>query len=136
MIVDFNFNLEAWVRSIYVEAESEEAAKDKLMTMTLHDILSDDTISTDSDFRMTDIESKVVEYDAVVKVTDIEYDFDGEDFDAFVIERLVAALPKELTLNVRGIRKDDDIEELIGDEILGETDYYTKSFKFQILEMK
>lgn len=135
MIVTFNFNLEAWVKHLEIEADSEEAAREKLMSMTLADMINEDAV-VDTELTITEIEHKVFEYDTVVKVTDIEYDFDGEDFDAFAIEQITAALPKEMTLNIHGVRADDDLEELISDEILGETDYYVKSFKFQTLETK
>jgi galactitol-specific phosphotransferase system IIB component len=136
MIINFDFNLEAWVKQLQIEADSEEAAKEKLMSMTLSEILSDDSLATDSNFKISDIDSSIVEYDVIVKVTDIEYDFETEKLDPAIIEYLKARLPKEREYTINGISPSDLEEELIKDEILADTSYEAKSFKFQILAKK
>lgn len=135
MIITFNFNLEAWVRHIAIEADSEEAAKEKLMSMTLADMINEDAV-VDTELQISDIDAVVTSYDAVVHVTDIEYDFDLDSMDASVAAYLANRLPKEQTITITGVRDDDDLEELIDSEIYSITGYVTKSFEFQTIEKK
>ena len=41
MVVNLNFNLEAWVKSLKIEASSREDAIKKLMDMTLGEIIEE-----------------------------------------------------------------------------------------------
>ena len=136
MIVNFNFNLEAWVKQLMIEADSVEAAKERLMSLTLQEMFDEENISVDSDMKITDIDATVFERTVVVNVTDIEYDFDHEDLEPSVAAYLANRLPKERTLTIMGVREDEDIEELIDSEIYGITGYATKSFEFQVIEEK
>ena len=135
MIIEFNFNLEAWVKQLRIEADSEDAAKEKLMSMTLADMLSAEPV-VDTAISITDLESNVVARDITVTVTDVEYDFENEDMDIAVITYLAARLPKDFTFTLNDVAADTDLRELIDASIFSKTDYITKSFKFQILEEK
>ena len=42
MTINLNFSLEAWVKNLAINAESEEAAIEKLKSMSLADILEED----------------------------------------------------------------------------------------------
>ena len=135
MLVNLNFNLEAWIKSLNVEATSEEDAIKKLMSMTLAEIIEEDAV-VDSAMKFTEIETEVREYDLVVSVTDITYDLDPEVMDISVIEYLKGLLPTKRTFTLEGISSDDEIEDRIRDEIYGETDYDAADFKYNILEKK
>lgn len=132
MNVQLNFNLEAWVKNVLVEADSEEAAIEKLMSMSFSDLIYDAEI--DSDFKISNVDAKVIDYTLEVSVTEVEYDLDPEIMDVSVIEYLKNLLPKDWSITLEGVQEDDDIEDLIKDYIFDETNYGTKSFKFQILK--
>lgn len=135
MTINLNFNLEAWIKSLNIEAISEEDAIKKLMSMTLAEIIAEDAV-VDSAMKFTEIETEVREYDLVVSVTDITYDLDPEVMDISVIEYLKGLLPTKRTFTLEGISSDDEIEDRIRDEIYGETDYDAADFKYNILEKK
>ena len=135
MIINLNFNIEAWVKNLPVEATSEEEAVQKLMGMSLAEIVEEGAI-VDSEMKITEIDTSVEEYDATVEVTDIEYDLESEDMADSVKDYLRGRLPKELTFTIRNVKENEDLESYIEDEISYRTDYETKSFKFQILEKK
>jgi hypothetical protein len=135
MLVNLNFNLEAWVKHLEIDAISEEEAIQKLMGMSLAEIIEAGAV-VDSEMKISEIETEVTEYDVTVKVTDIEYDLDSEDMDPGVKNYLIGRLPKELTTTIRGVTESDDLEELIQEKLYADTSYDTRSFKFQILEKK
>lgn len=135
MIINLNFNLGAWVKQLALEAPSEKEAITKLMGMTLAEIVEEGAL-IDSDLKITEIETSIAEYTAVVQVSNIEYDLDPEIMDVSVIEYLKNFLPKELTLTLSGITDTADLEDRIKDEIFLNTDYEAKSLEFQVLEMK
>ena len=135
MIINVNFNLEAWIKQLTIEASSEKEAVERLMHMSLAEMIEEGAI-VDSAMKFTDINTSVAEYDLTVQVSEIEYDLDPEIMDLSVIEYLKAFLPKEQTLTLRGVTDSDDVEELIKDELLDDTNYDVKSLKFQIIEKK
>lgn len=135
MTINLNFSLEAWVKNLAINAESEEAAIEKLKSMSLADILEEDA-TIDSEMKITEIETSVADYDLTVQVTEIEYDLDPEIMDISVIEYLKNLLPKEQNIELTGVTDEDDLEELIKDYIFADTNYDTKSFKFQIVEKR
>lgn len=135
MIVNLNFNLEAWVKNLSIVAQSEEEAINKLMGMTLAEILEEDPV-VDSDMKISDIETSIEASDVIVQISEIEYDLDPEIMDLSVIEYLKNFLPSELKLTISNVAESDDLEERIQDKIYSETDYDVKSFKFRILEKR
>jgi hypothetical protein len=138
MTVDVSFAFEACVKHFQMEVESDNTDKvmQKLMGMTLSEILSDESLVLDSDFKISDLEADIKDFTVIAKVSNIEYDLDPEIIDVSVIEYLKGFLPKEQTIELKCVRDDDDLEELISDHIFYETNYDTKSFEFQILEKK
>lgn len=136
MIVNLNFALEAWIKQLWIEAESEEDAKRKLSEMTLDEILNEATCVVAHDMKFNDIETSIISYDLEVKVTDIEFYLDPEEMDESVIKYLKGILPKERTFTLNGVTDRDDLNELVGDELLVETSYEAKSFKIEILKKK
>lgn len=135
MVVNLNFNLEAWVKSLNIEATSREDAIKKLMGMSLGEIIEEGAV-VDSNLKITDIDTEVKEYDLVVAASNIVYDLDPEIIDTSVIEYLKGFLPTDRTFTLSGVASDDDIEDLIRDEIFGETNYDATSFDYKVLEKK
>ena len=132
MTVNLNFNLEAWIKNVQIEAESEEAAIENLRSMSFSDIIYDAEV--DSELKITNVETTVADYTLEVHVSDVEYDLDPEIIDVSVIEYLKNFLPKDWNITFKGVTEDDDVEELLKDYIFDETNYDTKSLKFQILK--
>ena len=135
MIVDLDFNLAAWVKKIQIEADSEEEAINKLMGMTIEEMVNEGA-TFGSDLKITEIDSFISQYDVTVEVSDIEYDFTDENIDPAVVEYLLNILPTVKTITVRGITPDDDLEEAIKDELEYITDHGVSSFKFKIIDKK
>jgi hypothetical protein len=135
MVFNLNCNINAWIRSIQIEASSEEEAINKLKSMSLTDLIEEGAVC-DTEVTYDNIDTDVTEYTVIAKVTDIEYDLDPEIMDTAVIEYLKNYLPKELTVTIDDVTDSDDIEDLINDAIFSQTKYDTKSFEFQILETK
>ena len=53
---DFNFSLDAWVKSLIIEADSLEEAKEKLNEMSISDIVDEGFIK---DFNIKDLDVTV-----------------------------------------------------------------------------
>ena len=135
MLINLNFNLEAWVKQLAIEAASEEEAISKLMSMTLAEIV-EEAANISSDIKITEVDTEITEYTVIVQVSDIEYDLDPEILDISVIEYLKEILPKELKLTLLGVTSDDEIEDMIKDEIFGITNYDVLSMNYKVLETK
>jgi hypothetical protein len=135
MLVKIDFNVSTWIKELVIEADSDLDALNKLNAMTLAEIVEAATI-IDSTVDISDARTEVLEQDLTVKVTNIEYDFTGKNMDPAVIDYLVARLPKEQTVTLRGISAREDLEERIKDEIELITDYEVISMEYHIIEEK
>ena len=131
MKVILDFNLNAWIKGVEIEATSYEDAVAKLHQMTVDEILE---TGFSKDFTIDDVDGQVVEKQVKVKVYDIEYDVEEDDYEspeAYI--QFINSLPTTLRLNLT-MEPDDDIEDLIADEILYETKQTVNTFRFMILE--
>lgn len=131
MKVILDFNLSAWIKGVEIEATSYEDAVSKLHQMSLDEILE---TGFSKDFTIDDVDGQVVEKQVKVKVYDIEYDVEEDDYEspeAYI--QFINSLPTTLRLNLT-VEPDDDIEDLIADEILYETKQTVDTFRFMILE--
>ena len=131
MKVVLDFNLSAWIKGVEVEATSYEDAVAKLQQMTFDELIE---TGFSKDFTISDVDGQVVEKQVKVKVYDIEYGIEEDDYEspeAYI--QLINSLPTTLRLNLT-VEPDDDIEDLIADEILYETKQTADTFRFMILE--
>lgn len=131
MKVVLDFNLSAWIKGVEVEATSYEDAVAKLHQMTFDEIIE---TGFSKDFTISDVDGQVIEKQVKVKVYDIEYDVEEDDYEspeAYI--QFINSLPTTLRLNLT-VEPDDDIEDLIADEILYETKQTVNTFRFMILE--
>jgi hypothetical protein len=129
--VVLDFNLSAWIKGVEVEATSYEDAVAKLHQMTFDEIIE---TGFSKDFTISDVDGQVVEKQVKVKVYDIEYDVEEDDYEspeAYI--QFINSLPTTLRLNLT-MEPDDYIEDLIADEILYETKQTVNTFRFMILE--
>lgn len=138
MIVKFNFNLEAWIEGVEIEADSEEEAKEKLYRMNAQELIEAGYVNTSD---IDDVEGEVIEKTLRVRAFDIEYDIEEDDYeDKEDYIKIINSLPTELEVEIT-VDKDLakyhlDEEDLIADEITLETNRLVKTFKYTILEEK
>ena len=133
MKVKFNFNLSTWMRHVEVEGDSYEDALNNLYKMSLADILE---IGMDDETSISDVEGEIIEKTMRVKVYDIEYDIEEDDYEnPEDYNEVLHRLPAELDLTVT-VEADQDEDEVIADEITYETDWLVKNFKYIIIEEK
>lgn len=133
MKVLFDFNLNAWIKGVEVEADSYENALAKLHGMSFEELVE---LGYSKDFRLDDVGGYVIEKTVKVKAYDIEYSIEEEDYDSpDEYTQIVNALPSELVLEVV-VEPDDDLEDLIADEITYKTNWLVEHFSFMILEEK
>ena len=138
MIVKFNFNLEAWIEGVEIEADSEEEAKEKLYRMNAQELIEAGYVNTSD---VDDVEGEVIEKTLKVRAFDIEYDIEEDDYeDKEEYIQIINSLPTELEVEIT-VDKDLakyhlDEEDLIADEITLETNRLVKNFKYTILEEK
>ena len=138
MRVKFNFNLEAWIEGVEIEADSEEEAKEKLYRMNAQELIEAGYVNTSD---VDDVESEVIEKTLRVRAFDIEYDIEEDDYeDKEDYIKIINSLPTELEVEIT-VDKDLakyhlDEEDLIADEITLETNRLVKNFKYTILEEK
>ena len=138
MIVQFNFNLKAWIEGVEIEADSEEEAKEKLYRMNAQELIEAGYVNTSD---VDDVESEVIEKTLRVRAFDIEYDIEEDDYeDKEEYIQTINSLPTELEVEIT-VDKDLakyhlDEEDLIADEITLETNHLVKNFKYTILEEK
>ena len=131
MKVVFNFNLSAWVTGVEVEGKSYEDALSKLHQMTFDELIE---TGFSKDFTIEDVDGSVTEKQVKVKIYDIEYDLEEDDyFNPEDYIKVLNSLPTVLTTTVT-LEPDDDIEDLIADEILYQTKQTVNSFRFMVIE--
>lgn len=131
MKVVFDFNLSAWIKGVEVEATSYEEALSKLHQMTFDELIE---TGFSKDFTIEDVDGSVTERTVKVKVYDIEYDVEEDDYESpedYI--QFINSLPTTLRLTLT-VEPDDDPEDLIADEILYETKQTVNNFRFMILE--
>lgn len=133
----FDFNLEAWITDLEIEANSREEAEDKLYSMPLEEIIEKGIVQKTS---ITDVDCDFNETQKY-HVYNINYDITMDDIDAESekeVEEFKARLPKELDVE---ITVDDDsydsipvIEEMLADEISEETNYLVSDFDYKRID--
>lgn len=133
MKVLFDFNLNAWIKGIEIDANSYEDALAKLYGMSFEELVE---LGYSKEFKLDDVDGYVIEKIVKVKAYDIEYSIEEEDYDSpDDYTQIVNALPSELVLEIL-VEPDDDLEELIADEITYKTNWLVEHFSFMILEEK
>jgi hypothetical protein len=103
--------------------------------MSFAEIIDEGAI-VDSETEIQNISTSVAAQDLTIKVSNLEYDFSAEKLDLAVIEYLKARLATELTVNLKGVKPEDELEELIKEEIYEVTGYDVLAMEYKILETK
>jgi hypothetical protein len=133
MKVLFDFNLSAWIKNVEVEADSYDDALAKLHGMTFDELVE---AGYCKDFKFEDVEGYIMEKTLKVKVYDINYSIEEDDYESpEEYNQIVNSLPDELVLDLV-LTTEDDLEERIADEITYQTNWLVETFSFIILEEK
>lgn len=132
MKIKFDFNLQAWIQDVEIEADSMEEAENKLYGMTVQELIEAGYIHTSD---LYDVEGEIVEQDYKVKVYNIQ--FEPEDILEYGMDK---DLPKEddiLEFTFKDIRTDREYDELQGyidDELFSMFRMFPANFDFHIVE--
>ena len=132
MKVKFDFNLQAWIQDVEIEADSIEEAEEKLYRMTVAELIEAGYIHTSD---LDDVESEIVEQDYKVKVYNIE--FDPEDVLEYGMDKDLPEKDTVLEFTFKDIRTDREYEELQGyidDELYSMFNMFTTNFDFDIVK--
>jgi hypothetical protein len=116
MIVEFDFDLDMWVRNLQIEANSVEEAEAKLRKMTLEELISEGAIVKQMDIK--DLTSEIKERKVKVQVGNIsvepsffEYDTEAEKEE---LQRKVENQVLEFELNLKsGDFIEDEIDSAL-----------------------
>lgn len=131
MKVILDFNLNAWIKGVEVEATSYEDAVTKLHQMTFDELIE---TGFSKDFTISDVDGQVVEKQVKVKIYDIDYDVEEDDyFNPEEYINVINSLPTTLTATLT-VEPNDLIEDLVADEILYQTKQTANNFNFIIIE--
>lgn len=123
----FDFNLEAWIQDVEIEADSYEEAENKLYKMTVEELIEAGYIHT-SDLDNVDVE--ILEADYKVRVFDIEWE--DEEIET---SRLLPSYVKEMTLKDIDVSDEyDNIKSEIQYELEMMYDRDIVYFDFEIIE--
>lgn len=131
MKVILDFNLNAWIKGVEIEATSYEDAVTKLHQMTFDELIE---TGFSKDFTISDIDGQVVEKQMKVKIYDIDYNVEEDDyFNPEEYISVINSLPTTLTATLT-VEPNDLIEDLVADEILYQTKQTANNFNFIIIE--
>lgn len=123
----FDFNLEAWIQGVEIEADSYEEAESKLYRMTVEELIEAGYIHT-SDVDNVDVE--ILEADYKVRVFDIEWE--DEEIET---SRLLPSYIKEMTIKDIDVSDEyDNIKSEIQYELEMMYDRDVVYFDFEIIE--
>lgn len=123
----FDFNLEAWIQDVEIEADSYEEAENKLYKMTVEELIEAGYIHT-SDLDNVDVE--ILEADYKVRVFNIEWE--DEEIET---SRLLPSYIKEMTIKDIDVSDEyDNIKSEIQYELEMMYDRDVVYFDFEIIE--
>lgn len=123
----FDFNLQAWVRFLEIEADSYEEAVNKLLKKDVSELIELGSVQ-DSDLDNIDVE--ILEADYKVKVFDIEWE--DEEIET---SRLLPSYIKEMTIKDIDVSDEyDNIKREIQYELEMMYDRDIVYFDFEIIE--
>lgn len=131
MKVKFDFNLQAWIQDVEIEADSIEEAEEKLYRMTVAELIEAGYIHTSD---LDDVDMEVVEQSYKVKVYNIE--FDPDDILEYGMDKDLPGEDDILEFEFEDIKVDREYEELemyISDSIFDKYGIDPARFDFDII---
>lgn len=135
MKVKFDFVIESWLKDVVIEANDLDDAKEKLLRMSLDDLIKNmqryDDAGYVDDSTFKDIDYEIIAKDFKVKVTNVQYD--KNDFiDDTDYENALETLPKEFIFEFEDIEV-DSLDAYVGDAIWDETGFFAQDFDFEVI---
>ena len=124
----FDFNLQAWMRNVEIEADSYEEAESKLYKMTAEELIEAGYIQTSD---LEDVEVELLEADYKVRVFDIEWE-DEENAD--LLELLPEYVNEMIVRDIDTTDTYDNIKREIQYQLEMTYDRDTTYFDFEIIE--
>lgn len=124
----FDFNLEAWIQGVEIEAESYEEAERKLYRMTVEELVEAGYIH-DSD--LDDVDVEILEADYKVIVFDIEWE---DEETAELLELLPKSVKEMIVKDIDVSDEYDNIKMEIQDQLELQYDRDIVYFDFEIIE--
>lgn len=124
----FDFNLQAWVRFVEIEADSYEEAVNKLLRKDVSELIELGSIQ-DSD--LNDIDVEILEADYKVRVFDIEWE---DEETAELLELLPKSVNEMLIRDIEVSDEYDNIKMEIQDQLEIQYDRDVVYFDFEIIE--
>lgn len=124
----FDFNLQAWIRFLEIEADSYEEAVNKLLKKDVSELIELGSVH-DSDLDNIDVE--ILEADYKVRVFDIEW----EDEETAELLELLPKSVKEMILKDIDVSDEyDNIKMEIQDQLEMQYDRDVIYFDFEVIE--
>lgn len=124
----FDFNLQAWVRFLEIEADSYEEAVNKLLRKDVSELIELGSIQ-DSDLDSIDVE--ILEADYKVRVFDIEWE---DEETAELLELLPKSVNEMIIRDIDVSDEYDNIKMEIQDQLEIQYDRDVVYFDFEIIE--
>ena len=124
----FDFNLQAWIQDVEIEADSYEEAESKLYRMTVEELIEAGYIHTSD---VEDVDVEILEADYKVRVFDIEW----EDEETAELLELLPKYVKEMTIKDIDVSDEyDNIKMEIQDQLEIQYNRDVVYFDFEIIE--
>lgn len=124
----FDFNLEAWIQGVEIEAESYEEAERKLYKMTVEELIEAGYIHTSD---LDDVDVEILEADYKVKVFNIEWE---DEETAELLELLPKYVNEMIVKDIDVSDEYDSIKMEIQDQLELQYDRDIVYFDFEIIE--
>lgn len=124
----FDFNLEAWIQGVEIEAESYEEAERKLYKMTVEELIEAGYIHTSD---LDDVDVEILEADYKVKVFNIEWE---DEETAELLELLPKYVNEMIVKDIDVSNEYDSIKMEIQDQLELQYDRDVVYFDFEIIE--
>lgn len=124
----FDFNLEAWIQGVEIEADSYEEAERKLYKMTVEELIEAGYIHTSD---LEDVDVEILEADYKVKVFDIEWE---DEETAELLELLPKYVNEMMVYSIDVSDEYDNIKIEIQDQLELQYNRDVIYFDFEIIE--
>ena len=124
----FEFNLEAWIQDIEIEADSYEEAESKLCKMTVEELIEAGYINNSDLF---DISAEILVADYKVQVFDIKWE---DEETAELLEQLPKSIKEMIIKDIDVSDEYENIKAEIQYQLETQYDRNVIDFDFEIIE--
>lgn len=125
-----DFNLEAWVRSLEVEADNEDDALAELYKMSISEIIEKGYVN---DYSTNDVDVEVIsksyEIEVIIKKWNDKYLDNEDDVELAKYD----SLPEVANITLEDLSGNESLEVAIEDELEYEFDFRPEDYTFKIL---